>query len=58
MEKTPECLAAFFAAVTAGCFYVPLDTKMPAERIKLIFDTLHPAFVFYDEKNEESFLRF
>ena len=54
MEKTPECLAAFFAAVSAGCFYVPLDTKMPAERIKLIFDTLHPAFVFYDEKNADA----
>ncbi len=52
MEKTPACLAAFFAAVSAGCFYVPLDTKMPPERIKLIFDTLHPAFVFCDEKNE------
>ncbi len=54
MEKTPECLAAFFAAVEAGCFYVPLDTKMPAERIRLIFDTLHPAFVFYDEKNADA----
>lgn len=54
MEKTPECLAAFFAAVSAGCFYVPLDTKMPAERIRLIFDTLHPAFVFCDEKNAEA----
>ncbi len=54
MEKTPECLAAFFAAVEAGCFYVPLDTKMPAERIRLIFDTLRPAFVFYDEKNAEA----
>ena len=52
MEKTPACLAAFFAAVTAGCFYVPLDTKMPAERVKLIFDTLQPAYIFYDEKNE------
>ena len=54
MEKTPDCLAAFFSAVRAGCFYVPLDTKMPAERIRLIFDTLHPAFVFYDEKNAEA----
>ena len=51
MEKTPECLAAFFSAVRAGCFYVPLDTKMPADRIRLIFDTLCPAFVLYDEKN-------
>ncbi len=54
MEKTPECVAAFFSAVSAGCFYVPLDTKMPRERIKLIFDTLDPAFVFYDEKNAET----
>ncbi len=54
MEKTPECLAAFFAAVSAGCFYVPLDTKMPPERIKLIFDTLHPAFVLCDEKNADA----
>ncbi len=54
MEKTPACLAAFFAAVSAGCFYVPLDTKMPPERIRLIFDTLHPAFVFYDEKNAQA----
>ncbi len=54
MEKTPACLAAFFAAVRAGCFYVPLDTKMPAERIRLIFDTLRPAFVFCDEKNAEA----
>lgn len=54
MEKTPDCLAAFFSAVRAGCFYVPLDTKMPAERIRLIFDTLRPAFVFYDEKNAEA----
>ena len=52
MEKTPECVAAFFAAVSAGCFYVPLDTKMPPERVRLIFDTLHPAFVFCDGKNE------
>ena len=54
MEKTPDCLAAFFSAVRAGCFYVPLDTKMPAERVRLIFDTLEPAFVLYDEKNAEA----
>ena len=52
MEKTPDCLAAFLAAVCAGCFYVPLDTKMPTDRLRLIFDTLRPAFVFYDAKNE------
>ena len=54
MEKTPSCLAAFFAAVSAGCFYVPLDTKMPAERIRLILRTLEPAYLLYDEKNAEA----
>ncbi|MCD8117076.1 MAG: amino acid adenylation domain-containing protein [Oscillospiraceae bacterium] len=56
MEKTPDCLAAFFAAVSAGCFYVPLDTKMPPDRVRLIFDTLRPALVFYDGKNAEAAL--
>ena len=51
MDKTPSCVAAFFAAVRAGCFYVPLDTAMPPARIRLIFDTLRPAFVLCDEKN-------
>ena len=43
MEKTADCIAAFLGAVYAGCFYVPLDSKMPVDRMQLIIDTLQPA---------------
>lgn len=51
MEKTPEEISAFEGAVYAGCFYVPLDAKMPSERMQMILDTLEPACLIYDEKN-------
>lgn len=51
MEKTPEEISAFEGAVYAGCFYVPLDAKMPPERMQMILDTLEPACLIYDEKN-------
>lgn len=53
MEKTPEEIAAFEGAVYAGCFYVPLDAKMPAERMQMILDTLEPAYLIYDEKSSK-----
>lgn len=54
MEKTADCIAAFLGAVYAGCFYVPLDSKMPVDRMQLIIDTLQPAALIYDEKNEKA----
>ena len=36
--------------VYAGCFYVPIDPASPAERVRMIFEKLHPALVIYDEK--------
>ena len=50
MEKSPECLCAMFGAVYAGCFYTPLDSSMPAARMKLIAETLKPAAVLYEQK--------
>lgn len=38
-------LAAFFGAVYSGNFYVPIDGKLPAERIRTMLDTLQPAAV-------------
>ncbi|MBE6946762.1 MAG: amino acid adenylation domain-containing protein [Ruminococcaceae bacterium] len=40
MRKHPTTLAAFFGAIYAGCYYVPLDDEMPRHRIELIFKTL------------------
>jgi len=57
MEKTADCIAAFMGTVYAGCFYVPLDSKMPVDRMQLIVDTLNPAALIYDEKNEKTLVQ-
>ncbi len=48
MRKQPRTLAAFWGAIWAGCYYVPLDEEMPAHRIELIFQTLQPGAVICD----------
>ena len=49
MRKQPATLAAFFGAIYAGCYYVPLDDEMPRHRIELIFQTLEPGILICDE---------
>jgi len=49
MHKQPATLAAFFGAIYAGCYYVPLDDEMPRHRIELIFQTLEPGMLICDE---------
>ncbi len=51
MEKSVQQIAAFFGAAYAGAFYVPIDVKMPAQRVKLILDTLEAKVVIADEKS-------
>ena len=45
MDKSIECVEAFLAVARAGCFYVPLDIKLPYPRIKHIVDKLGAAVV-------------
>lgn len=52
MRKQPATLAAFFGAIYAGCYYVPLDDEMPRHRIELIFQTLEPGVLICDETTE------
>lgn len=49
MDKRAYNIPAFFGAVYAGCFYVPIDSQMPADRINLILDTLKPSMILYDD---------
>lgn len=53
MKKHPNTLTAFFGAMYAGCYYVPLDDEMPRHRIELIFKTLEPGALICDETTEE-----
>ncbi len=52
MREQPATLAAFFGAMYAGCYYVPLDDEMPRHRIELIFKTLEPGALICDETTE------
>lgn len=54
MEKTPACAAAMMGIVYSGNFYVVLDTAQPADRIRKILDTLHPAAILTDSAHEQA----
>ncbi len=53
MPKRPETIAAFLGAIYAGCYYVPLDTEMPRQRIDLILDKLESGALICDESTEK-----
>ncbi len=42
VDRKIECLVGFMGVVESGNFYVPIDCKMPYERVKLISNVLDP----------------
>lgn len=53
MEKGVYNLTAFLGVASAGCFYVPIDSQMPQERMNIILDKLSPAIIIYDKTTEK-----
>ena len=53
MKKAPKTVAAFFAVLYAGCYYVPLDASMPLFRLQMILQRLSPRAVICDEGSRE-----
>lgn len=49
MKKQPVTIAAFFGAVYAGCYYIPLDNEMPRHRIELILKSLKSGVMICDD---------
>jgi len=49
MQKSPAMIAAFFGAVNGGNYYIPLDSEMPAFRIRMILDVVKPPIIICDE---------
>ena len=45
IDRNIRSIVAFMGVVYTGNFYVPVDYTMPAERIRLIYDTLNPIAV-------------
>lgn len=54
MDKRAYNINSFLGAVYAGCFYVPIDSQMPIERINLILSTLNPSMIIYDDVTAQS----
>lgn len=48
-EKSVDTLKVFMGCVYGGCFYVMLDPRQPAARLKQILDTLQPELLIADE---------
>lgn len=48
LPKSKEAVAAFLGVNYSGNFYVPLDSKSPISRIKVILDNLQPDIIITD----------
>ncbi len=49
MQKSPMEVATFLGIVSAGCYYVPVDEEMPADRIQLILDNVKSPLIICDK---------
>ena len=54
MNKSPREIAAFFGVVYSGCYYVPIDEEMPADRIELILDNVKSPVIICDNDTLEA----
>ncbi len=48
MDKHPKAVAAFLGVITGGCFYIPVDSEMPAMRIELIVQNAGAGIMICD----------
>lgn len=51
MDKCPALVEAMLGVLYSGNFYVVLDTQMPVERVRRIFETLCPAAILTDKSH-------
>ena len=48
IDKSPTLVEAMLSVLYSGNFYVVLDTQMPLERVRRIFETLQPVAILTD----------
>jgi amino acid adenylation domain-containing protein len=51
IDRSIQPLVSFFGVVYSGNFYVPIDRKMPPERVRLILDTLETRVLIAGKKD-------
>ena len=53
VDKNVTSLIGFMGVLYSGNFYVPIDAKMPKERIKKVFEQVSPVAIVYSDSDEE-----
>lgn len=53
VDRTAITLAAMFGVYEVGAIYVPIDNKMPSDRMSMILEDLRPKVILYAEKNRK-----
>ncbi|EGS38704.1 linear gramicidin ligase LgrD domain protein [Staphylococcus capitis VCU116] len=43
-HMSPYMIVGMLGAIKAGCGYVPIDTSVPEERVKMIIEKVQPEF--------------
>ena len=56
VDRKIEGLVGFMGVVESGNFYVPIDCKMPDNRVKLIYDVLNPIAAITVTSKDEAIL--
>ena len=56
VDRRIEGLVGFLGVIESGNFYVPIDCKMPYERVRLISEVLNPVAAITVTAKEESLL--
>ena len=56
VDRDVNSIISFMGVVYSGNFYVPIDSKMPQERIKLIIETLKPFAAIVNKNADEQVL--
>lgn len=54
VDRSALSILGFMAVLEAGCAYVPIDARMPEERMNNILSRIKPAAVIYEEKNKKA----
>ncbi|SCO19757.1 unnamed protein product [Fusarium fujikuroi] len=52
-EPTACWVISMLAIIRSGCIYVPLDAKLPDERLKVILDAVGPGLILCEDSTEE-----
>ena len=53
VDRNVESIMAFMAILQSGNFYVPIDNKMPKQRLEKMLEKLNPELIIYNEKDED-----